>query len=131
MSTPTPEKVRAVHGALMRYRAMAWVTGVVLAVMTIALVWFTVAAVDKADRPLWYSIGWIAHGWLFVVYLLTTVDLVTRTRISALKALLVALAGTVPFASFFAERWVTHDVQRRFPQAESSERSTMTSTTDV
>jgi len=121
MSTPTADKVRAVHGALMRYRVMAWVTGVVLAVMTIALVWFTVASVDKADRPTWYSIGWVAHGWLFVVYLLTTVDLVTRTRIPALKAVLVALAGTVPFASFFAERWVTHDVQRKFPSTPGRE----------
>jgi len=109
--------VRGVHQALLRYRVLAWVTGVVLATMTVALIWFTVAGTPKEARPGWYAVGWVAHGWLFVVYLITAVDLSTRVRLAPVKAILVMVAGTIPFASFFAERWVTRDIRTRLPQA--------------
>ena len=66
--------------------------------------------------PCW----WTGHGFLFIIYLVTAVDLFTRVRWKFGTAVLIMLAGTVPFASFFAERWVTHDVHRRFPAMEGS-----------
>lgn len=111
----SPDKLRGIQSALTRYRVMAWVTGVVLAVMTISLIAFTVLGVAKEDRPGWYSIGWISHGWLFVVYLITAVDLATRVRWRPLRTLMMMAAGTIPFASFFAEHWANRDVRSRFP----------------
>lgn len=114
-SAADAKRLKGIRGALLRYRVMAWVTGVVLAAMTIALVVFTVTGTDKADRPTWYSIGWISHGWLFVLYLIATVDLATRVRWKPLRTLLMMVCGTIPFASFFAEHWAQRDVRSRFP----------------
>jgi integral membrane protein len=54
----------------------------------------------------------ITHGWLYLVYVLVTVDLWFRTgkRLPFLPTVGVVLAGTIPFASFVAERWVSHRV---------------------
>ena len=49
----------------------------------------------------------IAHGWLFMIYLLTTFVLAARARWSMFRVVWVGLAGTIPFLSFYAERKVT------------------------
>jgi integral membrane protein len=58
-----------------------------------------------------------AHGLLFMVYLLTAFDLGVRLRWPWLKLGLMMLAGTVPFASFYAERRAHADVLIRGEQA--------------
>jgi integral membrane protein len=103
------------NGAFLRYRIMAWVTGVVLAS---AFVWLVVGrlALDYGDpgaRPALYGYLWIAHGWLYFIYLITGVDLAFRVRYSVSKTLGILLAGTIPFASFFAEAAVHKDLVRR------------------
>ncbi len=103
-------------GALTRYRVMAYVTGVVLAVMTISFVVRHLGAAGS-DQPTWYVVGWTAHGWLYLIYLLTTVDLATRARWRMGRTVLVALAGTIPFMSFVAEHYVTKDVRAQLAAA--------------
>jgi integral membrane protein len=110
----TPERAPKVRGALKRYRVLAYVTGVVLAFMTVVgLPMRYLFDVWDGKPPLWYVIGWMAHGWLFVVYLATVLDLAGRCRWTLPRTLLVMIAGTVPFASFVAERWVHRDVEAR------------------
>mgnify|MGYP006267324403 CR=1 FL=1 len=95
-------------GAFLRYRIMAWVTGVVLASLTIWAI-CGYAFLDYAgtdSKPELYRILWMAHGWLYVVYLITGVDLAFRVRYSVPKTIGILLAGTIPFASFFAEAFV-------------------------
>jgi integral membrane protein len=90
-----------VKSALLRYRAFAYITGVFLLLLT-------------ANMILKYVLGqnglgaWIAivHGWLYLAYVIVTVDLWFRTRLPVVQTVLVVLAGTVPFMSFVAERWV-------------------------
>jgi integral membrane protein len=89
---------------------MAFVTGVILGVMTLAMIWVYAAGIPESDRPGWYGFGWIAHGWLYIVYVATTLDLVFRLKWHVGKALLIMIAGTVPFMSFVAERYVTRRV---------------------
>ena len=55
----------------------------------------------------------MAHGWLYVIYLIVGVDLAFRVRYSVPRTLLILIAGTVPFASFFAEAAVHRDLERR------------------
>jgi integral membrane protein len=52
-----------------------------------------------------------AHGFLYVVYLVAVFDLARRTRWGLRRMLLVMLAGTIPFLSFYAERVVTRWVR--------------------
>lgn len=100
--------MKGLQGALLRYRVMAWLTGVVLAALT---VWLVVGYgfMDYANtdsKPALYRYLWTAHGWLYFIYLIVGVDLSFRLRLSVLKTLGILLAGTIPFASFFADSWV-------------------------
>jgi integral membrane protein len=102
-------------GAFLRFRVMAWVTGVVLAT---AFVWLVVGRLfldygNPDARPSLYGYVWIAHGWLYFLYLITGVDLAFRVRYSVLRTVAILIAGTVPFASFFAEAAVHKDLVKR------------------
>jgi len=102
-------------GALLRYRVMAYVTGVVLAT---AFVWLIVGRLfldygDPDARPAFYGYLWIAHGWLYFLYLITGVDLAFRVRYSVWRTLAILIAGTIPFMSFVAEYYVHKDVVAR------------------
>lgn len=108
--------MRGLSGAFLRYRVMAWVTGVVLAV---AFTWMCVLIVQwmvdgnsfSSFFPDYegsgaYSLLWIAHGWLYLLYLIAAVDLAFRVRYGVLRTVALLLAGTIPFASFVAEALV-------------------------
>ena len=102
-------------GALLRYRVMAYVTGVVLAT---AFIWLVVGRIfldygNPDARPALYGYLWIAHGWLYFLYLVTGVDLAFRVRYSVVRTLGILIAGTVPFMSFVAEYYVHKDVVAR------------------
>jgi integral membrane protein len=88
--------------ALPFYRVMAYVTGVVLLVLCVAIV---VRYGPPGDATMSRTVSPI-HGWLYVIYLVATGLLVHQRGWKASWAVLIALAGTVPFASFFAERFV-------------------------
>lgn len=91
-------------GAFTRYRVIAWIVGVALVVLVLV------------GMPLKYVFGdptvvavvGTAHGWLYMLYLAATFDLSRRVDWPLKRMLLVMLAGTVPFVSFYAERRVTH-----------------------
>ena len=53
------------------------------------------------------------HGFLYVIYLITTVDLALKVKYSIGRTLLIMLAGTIPFLSFVAEHFVAKDVKAR------------------
>lgn len=114
--------MKGISGAATRYRIMAWVTGVVLATLTIwAVIGYAfLDYANTADKPELYRYLWTAHGWLYFIYLIVAVDLAFRMRYGIGKTVLVLLAGTVPFASFFAEHVVHRDVQVRIATADAS-----------
>ena len=93
-------------GALLRYRVMAYLTGVLL----IVLLFVAMPMKYLADND---SLSWVAlaHGWLYLLYVITALQLALQARWSFGKTVLVALAGTVPFASFVAERRVVRDLR--------------------
>ena len=113
------DPVKGLPAALTRYRVMAYLTGVVLATLTIWLV-VGYGFLDYANtdaKPALYRNLWLAHGWLYVVYLATALDLAFRVRYSVVRTLLIALAGTVPFMSFVAEVNVRRDIEARLADA--------------
>ena len=100
------------RNAWIRYRIMAYVVGCLLVVLVCV------------GLPLKYLFGipevvtWTAipHGYLYMLLLITAVDLGRRARWSWQRLILIALAGTVPFLSFVAERSATKDIRRKLPQ---------------
>jgi integral membrane protein len=93
-----------VHGALIRYRIIAWIVGVVLLVLVLVAV--PIKYIGGNDS-LVATVGPI-HGFLFMVYVVLTFDLGRRAKWPLGRMVLVMLAGTIPFLSFWAERKVTH-----------------------
>ena len=96
---PTAESVK---GALLRYRVMAFVVGVTLLLFCVAIVLKYVTKTIESD-----SLIAIAHGWLFMIYVLLGLDLGFRMRWSFGRLALMTLSGMVPFLSFYAEHKVT------------------------
>jgi len=95
----------AVQPRLLAYRVMAYLTGVLLLLLCTSMV--LKYGFDREDLN-WSA---YAHGWMYVVYLITVVVLGTAVRWRPSRMVLVALAGTIPLMSFVAERSVTREVR--------------------
>ncbi|GIG35317.1 DUF3817 domain-containing protein [Cellulomonas pakistanensis] len=106
-------------GRLTRYRVMAFVTGTMLLVLCVEMVLkyvFHANGVDpQTGSPLPVLGTWIAivHGWIYVVYLVTVVQLWSAMRWSLGRLVTMALAGVVPVMSFVLERRVHAEAQAR------------------
>jgi integral membrane protein len=107
--------------AFARYRVMAFVTGGMLLLLTLEMVLKYVvhaAGVDEGGEPRAVLGTWIAfaHGWVYVVYLVTVFDLWSRMRWQAGRMLVMVAAGVVPVLSFVVEPraagWVDRDLAR-------------------
>lgn len=85
--------------ALGRYRVMAWVTGVMLLVLVGVAMPLKYAAGNDAAVAV---VGPI-HGLLYIVYLLTVIDLASRRRWPLSRIAAAVLAGVVPFMAFIVE----------------------------
>ncbi|QFZ22475.1 DUF3817 domain-containing protein [Saccharothrix syringae] len=88
-------------GAVTRFRFMAYVVGVGLLLLVVAMLVKYVG--DSAGMM---RVVGPVHGFLYAVYLVLTVDLALKARWSIKGTALVLLAGTIPFVSFIAERRV-------------------------
>jgi len=102
MTSLTTTAVKTTDGALLRYRVMAYVVGTLLVIL--------VGGVIVSNRTIEVVLG-TAHGYLYMVLLLTIADLWRRRRFPLKAVVLVALAGTIPFLSFYAERQITARVR--------------------
>ena len=113
------------RSALSRYRAMAFVTGVMLLLLVAELLLKYV--VQVGDDALRY-IGWIpyAHGWIYVVYLVTVLDLWSTMRWTFGRLVTLVIAGVVPVMSFVLERRVHADAERQIATGAPVQRETAT-----
>ena len=108
--TAASEQVDAkIAAALLRYRVMAFVTGTLL----LLLVFVAMPIKYWGDHPGPVTVVGISHGFLFMVYLLASLDLGERLRWNPIKLVVVMACGTIPFASFIAERRITREVRAR------------------
>ncbi|MFD9796115.1 DUF3817 domain-containing protein [Streptomyces sp. NPDC059070] len=94
---------------LTRYRAMAYITGVLLVLLTLGVVAKYLLDMDGAAD--FTKVVGIAHGWLYVLYLVFAFDLGSKAKWPVGKQLWVLLAGTIPTAAFFVERKVSREVE--------------------
>jgi integral membrane protein len=92
-----------VSGALVRYRIIAWIVGVVLLVLVLVGMPLKYAGGNDTVVAL---VGPL-HGFLFMAYLVLAFDLGRRAKWPLGRMALVMLAGTIPFLSFWAEHVVT------------------------
>jgi len=106
-----------VNSSLTFYRVMAWIVGVLL----IVLVLVAVPVKYFGHNDTLVAIVGPAHGFLYMAYLVSVVNLALRSAWMHdgwgwVRTLLVALAGTIPFLSFVAEHLVTKNVTAEMAQ---------------
>ena len=91
--------------AVLRYRVMAYITGVVLIILC-----FVGIPLQIAGYPAVANDVGVLHGILYIIYLVCAWLLARRLRLAVKPTVIMLLAGTVPIMTFIVERWVT----RRF-----------------
>jgi len=90
------------HAAVLRYRVMAYITGVVLIVLCSVGI-----PLQIAGHPAVANIVGVVHGILYIIYLVVAYLLARRLRLPTGPTVLVLLAGTIPVLTFVVERWLT------------------------
>ena len=93
------------EAAVLRYRVMAYVTGVVLVVLC-----FVGIPLQVAGHPAVANDVGVVHGIMYIIYLVFAWLLARRLEVAVKPTVIMLLAGTVPVMTFIVERWVT----RRF-----------------
>lgn len=114
MSTPeTPGPAQAVapadkiRTALVRYRVMAWTTGLWLLVLCGELV---------SHYAFHHPVLWITqvHGLFYIIYVLVAFDLAIKVRWEPMKILGVLLSGTIPLLGIIVEHFQTRNIKAQF-----------------
>jgi len=93
---------RGVEGALFRYQVMANIVGTLI----IPLFIFTGFKIFAGECKVEVEIFGVAHGYLYIVYLITVGILAFRTRLNILWILIMCGAGLVPGMTFLVEWWI-------------------------
>ena len=87
--------------AVLRYRVMAYITGVVLVFLC-----FVGIPLQIAGHPAVANDVGVVHGILYIIYLVTAWILSRKLALSTKPTVILLLAGTVPIMTFFVERWM-------------------------
>jgi len=92
-------------GALNRFRLMAIICGVNL----LLLIFGYMPAkhiFNIVETHHWMVFIPVAHGYFYIVYILTALQIGVQKKMPLVTIVALVAAGTIPFASFFAERKV-------------------------
>ncbi|MHB8506992.1 MAG: DUF3817 domain-containing protein [Acidimicrobiales bacterium] len=98
--------VRTIDGALLRYRVLAYIVGVGLALLV-----FVGVPLQLAGHPQLVAIAGPVHGFFYILYLAMALDLARRARFSVVEMLAMVGAGLVPVLAFVIERRITRRVR--------------------
>jgi integral membrane protein len=90
------------HAAALRYRVMAYITGVLIIVVCFVGIPLQVAAHNTFIAN---DIGTL-HGFLYIVYVVVAYMLAQKLKMRLGPTILLLLAGTIPVLTFLVERWM-------------------------
>lgn len=110
-SQVTAEKIPA---ALMRFRVLAYITGLWLLFLTGEMIYKYLLIDDSSAVPGWFFYIAQIHGLFYMLYLAFTIDLAIKARWKPSTTIWTALAGTIPFLSFVFEHLRTKQVKEQF-----------------
>jgi integral membrane protein len=88
--------------AALRYRVMAYITGVLIIVVCFVGIPMQIA---EHNTFIVNDIGTI-HGVLYIIYIIFAYILAQKLKMKMGPTILLLLAGTVPIMTFFVERWM-------------------------
>ncbi|GIG54755.1 DUF3817 domain-containing protein [Demequina activiva] len=98
-------------GALLRYRVMAIITGVLLIVVFLGMLRYV--GLFERTEEVEEAFGILAqvHGFVYIVYLVTVVQLWLQAKWGYGRLATMFFGGIVPLLSFFIERRVTRELR--------------------
>jgi integral membrane protein len=95
------------------YRVLAYVVGLLLAFCSLVALPLKYLASEGSSAQQFgedASILWVAHGWVFMIYLVVAFVLSRRCGWTLQFTILVLAAGLVPLIIFFVERVVMRKI---------------------
>jgi integral membrane protein len=107
------------------YRVLAIIVGVLLAFCSLVALPLKYLATDGSSLQTFgenASIMWVAHGWVFIIYVVVTFLLAREARWSIPFTVLALVAGLVPLVIFWVERSVVRRMREEHPEL-SAERA--------
>jgi len=96
-------RTAALRSWAMRYRVMAYITGVAIIILCFA----GVPLQYIGHKPELANVLGVVHGLLYIVYLICAWRLARMLKLTARPTVLMLLAGLVPVMTFVIERWIT------------------------
>ena len=106
----TTDSNRPLANALARFRVMAIVTGIFL---ILTFVGVTIEWTYRPGEGTFLTVInqiQLIHGFIYVVYVATVIDLWSRARWSLGRLIALLLGGVVPLLSFVLERRLTREL---------------------
>ena len=91
------------HAVVLRYRVMAYITGVVLMVLC-----FVGIPLQIAGHPAVANDVGVVHGILYIIYLVCAWMLSRKLSLTNGQTVILLLAGTVPVMTFIVEARIRH-----------------------
>ena len=136
--------------ALLRYRVMANVVGVLLVVLVLVgvplanfdgtsmwqvfpstpAIWPEGSGAHQLGEAITTYLG-VAHGWLYMIFLVTAFQLSRKARWSLPFTLVTLVCGTIPLLSFWAERRATRQVKALLSTSSTGRDGASTTARDV
>ncbi len=136
MTETSAPAVPGLRGALLRYRVMATIVGVLLVVLVLIgvplanfdgtgmwgifpstpNVWAEGSTAQDVGEAITEYLG-VAHGWLYMIFLFTAFFLSRKARWPIGFTVVTLLCGTIPVASFWAEHRATARVRAEYPES--------------
>ncbi|MCX7445712.1 DUF3817 domain-containing protein [Corynebacterium sp. P7003] len=107
MTAPTIDSNRPngrqarIRTALRIFVVAAWVTGIWLLILTGRMI---LDYIFHVEMPSWANLIGQLHGLFYMCYLMATMNLGIKARWEPIRWLTTALAGTIPFFSFWMEQ---------------------------
>jgi integral membrane protein len=101
------------------YRVLAFIVGVLLAFCALVAMPLKYLASEGSSLQQFgdsASIMWVAHGWVFMIYVVVAFLLARRARWTISFTLLMLIAGLVPLLIFWVEHKVTQKVRAENPE---------------
>ena len=101
------------------YRVLAMIVGVLLAFCALVAMPLKYLATEGSSLQRFgesASIMWVAHGWVFMIYVVVAFLLARRARWTVPFTVLMLIAGLIPLLIFWVEHRVTQKVRVENPE---------------
>jgi len=108
-----------VKGLVLAYRVLAFVVGILLAFCSLVALPLKYLATEGSSLQKFgeqASIMWVAHGWVFMIYVVVAFFLSRKAGWSIGFTILALVAGLVPLLIFWVEHRVVQKLKAENPE---------------